>query len=163
MHFKGFVCLCMRKLHAECQIPADAHNWCQIVFSLNVPKVIPKYWTTKTLSQFLGWLVRTLAQYTNTRIRRSPKQAQSSAGRNSNLPCGTRGKIGHQINRCVMFWNGIPYRLFKNWAGPFFLQEADLKVLWWGGWWIAFLKTRVMLSVPTHKTTLKWFRLVLLV
>ena len=21
----------------------------------------------------------------------------------------------------------------RNWAGPFFLQEADLKVLWWGG------------------------------
>ena len=63
VHFKGFVCLCMRKLHAKCQIPADAHNWCQIVFSLNVPKFIPKYWTTKTLSQFLGWSVRTLAQY----------------------------------------------------------------------------------------------------
>ena len=64
MHFKGFVCLRMRKLHAECQIPADAHDWCQFVFSFNVPKFIPKYWTTKTLLQFLGWSVRTLAQYT---------------------------------------------------------------------------------------------------
>ena len=27
VHFKGFVCLRMRKLHAECQIPADAHDW----------------------------------------------------------------------------------------------------------------------------------------
>ena len=43
VHFKGFVCLRMRKLHAECQIPADSHDWCQIVFSLNVPKFIPKY------------------------------------------------------------------------------------------------------------------------
>ena len=40
---------------------------------------------------------------TNTLIRRRIKQAQTSAGRNSNLPCGTRGKIGHQINRCVIF------------------------------------------------------------
>ena len=63
VHFKDFVCLRMHKLHAECQIPADAHDWCQIVFQLNDPKFIPKYWTTKTLSQFLGWSVRTLAQY----------------------------------------------------------------------------------------------------
>ena len=66
VRFKGFVCLRMRKLHAEGQIPADAHDWCQIVFSLNVPKFIPKYWTTKKLSQFLGWSVRTLAQYTSS-------------------------------------------------------------------------------------------------
>ena len=32
------------------------------------------------------------------------QQAQASAGRNSNLPCGARGKIGHQVNRCVIFW-----------------------------------------------------------
>ena len=63
MHFKGFVCLRMHKLHAECQIPSDAHDWCYIVFALNVPKLIPKYWTTKTLSQFLGWSIRSLAQY----------------------------------------------------------------------------------------------------
>ena len=63
VHFKGFVCFRMRKLHAEFQIPADAHVWCQTVFSSNVPKLILKYWTTKTVSQFLGWSVRTLAQY----------------------------------------------------------------------------------------------------
>ena len=32
MHFKGFMSIHMRKLHAECQIPADVHDWCQIVF-----------------------------------------------------------------------------------------------------------------------------------
>ena len=32
VHFKGFVCLRMRKLHTECQIPADMHDWCQICF-----------------------------------------------------------------------------------------------------------------------------------
>ena len=63
VHFKGFTCIRMRKLHAERQIPADAHDWCQIVFSFNVRKFIPKYWTTKQLSQFFGWSVRTLAQY----------------------------------------------------------------------------------------------------
>ena len=63
VHFKGYINIRMRKLHAECQIPADEHDWCQIVFSLAVPKFVPKYWTTKTLSQFLGWSVRTLAQY----------------------------------------------------------------------------------------------------
>ena len=63
MHFKCFMWICMRKLHAEYQIATDAHDWCQIVFSCNVPKFIPKYWTTKTLSQFFGWSVRTFAQY----------------------------------------------------------------------------------------------------
>ena len=63
VHFKDFMCIRMRKLHAECQIPADAHDWCQIVFSFNVPIFIPKYWTTKQLSQFFGWSVRTLALY----------------------------------------------------------------------------------------------------
>ena len=38
VHFKGLMCIRMHKLHAECQIPADAHNWCQIVFSFNIPK-----------------------------------------------------------------------------------------------------------------------------
>ena len=33
----------VRKLHAECQIPAAAREWCQIVFLYNIPKVIPKY------------------------------------------------------------------------------------------------------------------------
>ena len=40
---------------------------------------------------------------TNTLILRRIKQTKPSAGRNSNLPCDTRGKIGHQINRCVIF------------------------------------------------------------
>ena len=66
VHLKGFICIHMRKLHVECQIPADEHDWCQIVLSLIVPKFVPKYWTTKKLSQFLGWSVRTLAQYTYT-------------------------------------------------------------------------------------------------
>ena len=26
VHFKGFMCISMCKLHAECQIPADAHD-----------------------------------------------------------------------------------------------------------------------------------------
>ena len=43
LHFKGFACLRMRKPHAEYKISADAHDRCQIVFSLNVPKFIPKY------------------------------------------------------------------------------------------------------------------------
>ena len=63
VHFKGFMYIRMRKLHAERQIPADAHDWCQIVFSFNVPKFIAKCWTTNQLSQFFGWSVRTLAQY----------------------------------------------------------------------------------------------------
>ena len=63
VHFKGFMCICMRKLHAQCQIPADAQDLCETVFLFNVPKFIPKYWTTKQLSQFFGWSVRTLAQY----------------------------------------------------------------------------------------------------
>ena len=54
MHFKDFMCVRMRKLHTECQIPADAHGWCQIVFSFNAPNFIPKYWTTKSLSKCLG-------------------------------------------------------------------------------------------------------------
>ena len=58
VHFKCFVCT-----HAQpaCRMPDS--RWWQIVFSLNDPKYIPKYSTTKTLSQFLGWSVRTLAQY----------------------------------------------------------------------------------------------------
>ena len=64
VHFKGFICIRMRKLHEERQIPADAHEWCQIVFSFNVPKVVSKYLTTKQLSQICRWSVRTLAQYT---------------------------------------------------------------------------------------------------
>ena len=63
MHFKGFVYLRMRKLNAVSQIPADAHDWCQMVLSFNVPKFIPKYWTIKQLSQLFVWSVRTLAQY----------------------------------------------------------------------------------------------------
>ena len=59
VHFKGFMCVRMRKLHAKRQIPADAHDGCEIVFWLNIPKFCPKYWTTKTLSQFLWWSVRT--------------------------------------------------------------------------------------------------------
>ena len=48
VYFKGFMC----KLHAECQVPADVRDQCQIVFLYvyNVSKVVPKYWTTKTLS-----------------------------------------------------------------------------------------------------------------
>ena len=64
VHFKGFMCIRMRKLHEKCQVPADAHNWCQIVFTFNVPKSVSKYLTTKQLLQILGWSVRTLAQYT---------------------------------------------------------------------------------------------------
>ena len=45
VHFKGFMCIRMRKLHAECQMPADAHDWCH-----------PKYWTTKQLSHFF-WMI----------------------------------------------------------------------------------------------------------
>ena len=56
VHFKGFMGILMRILQAECQIPAEAHDWCQIVFSFNVPKFIPKYWTTKQLSQFF-WMI----------------------------------------------------------------------------------------------------------
>ena len=52
VHFKGFMCKHMRKRHAECQISADAHDWCQSVLSFNVPKFIPKYWTTKNITIF---------------------------------------------------------------------------------------------------------------
>ena len=59
-----------------------------------------------TLKLFLNFgpgFFRLVPANTNTIIRRRIKQAQPSAGRNSNSPCGTRGKIGHQINRCVIF------------------------------------------------------------
>ena len=80
VHFKCFMCIHMRKLHAECQIPADEQGWCQIVFSFDVPKFIPKYSMTKTWSQFLGWSVRTLAQYIIKSVCHSTKQnyAQTS-------------------------------------------------------------------------------------
>ena len=56
-------------------------------------------------SKFWSWLFpRLVPANTNTLIQQRIKQAQLSAGRNSNLSCGTRGKIGHQINRCVIFW-----------------------------------------------------------
>ena len=54
VHLNGFMCICMRKLHAESQIQTDAHCWCQIVFSLNVPKFIPKYWTKKHYRNIWG-------------------------------------------------------------------------------------------------------------
>ena len=66
MHFKGFMWIRMRKLHEEHQVPADAHDWCQTVFPFNIPKFISKYLTTKQLSRFFWWLVRTLAQYIMT-------------------------------------------------------------------------------------------------
>ena len=37
------MCRCMRKLQEERQVPADAHDWCQIAFSFNVPKIVSKY------------------------------------------------------------------------------------------------------------------------
>ena len=64
------MCIRMRKLHEERQIPADAHDWCQIAFSFNVPKFISKYLTTKQLSQIFGWSIRTLAQYNIKQIFR---------------------------------------------------------------------------------------------
>ena len=42
VHFKGFMCIHMRKLHAECQIPADAYDRCEIVLSFNYPKFSAK-------------------------------------------------------------------------------------------------------------------------
>ena len=33
VYFNGFMCIRMRKLQAECQIPADARDGWQIVFS----------------------------------------------------------------------------------------------------------------------------------
>ena len=52
MHFKGFVCLRMRKLHAEWQIPADAHDWCQTVFSLS--KILSKILNDKNIIAIFG-------------------------------------------------------------------------------------------------------------
>ena len=74
MHFKGFMCIRMRKLHQECEVPADAHVWCQIAFSLRVPKCVSKYLTTKQLSQMFRWSVRTLAQYTIYMYYKTHKQ-----------------------------------------------------------------------------------------
>ena len=55
VHFKDFMRIRMRKLQEERQVPADAHDWCQIVFSFNVPKFVSKYLTTKQLSQIFGY------------------------------------------------------------------------------------------------------------
>ena len=56
VQFNRFMCIRMHKQHAECQIPGDAHDWCQTVFSFKLPKFIPKHWTTKQLSHFkLTW------------------------------------------------------------------------------------------------------------
>ena len=63
VHLKGFMCIRMRKLHEERQVPADTYVWCQTAFSLNVPKFFSKYLMTEQLSQIFGWLVRTLTQY----------------------------------------------------------------------------------------------------
>ena len=55
--FKGFMCIRMRKLYAECQIPADAYDWCQIVFSFNVPKFVANIERQKSYGIFLdNWL-----------------------------------------------------------------------------------------------------------
>ena len=54
MHFKGFVCLRMPKLHAECQFPADAHDLCETVFSLNVPKNHSKILNDKNIIAVFG-------------------------------------------------------------------------------------------------------------
>ena len=32
VHFKGFMCICMRKLRAKCQMPADAKLWSHCMF-----------------------------------------------------------------------------------------------------------------------------------
>ena len=52
---------------------------------------------------------------TNTLIRRRTKQAQPSAGRNSNLPCGTREKIGIKLIDVLYFEDNflINLQLFK--------------------------------------------------
>ena len=39
MHFKGFMCIRMRKLHYEHQVPAGAQDGCQTVFSFNESKI----------------------------------------------------------------------------------------------------------------------------
>ena len=62
-HFKDFMCIRMRKLHEEHQVPADAHDWYQTMFSFNIPKFVSKYLTAKNLSRCFGWSVRTLAMY----------------------------------------------------------------------------------------------------
>ena len=63
------------------------------------------FWIYKVLVPDFGpGFSRLVPANTNTLIRRRIKQAQPSVDRNSNLPCGTRGKIGHQVNRCVIFW-----------------------------------------------------------
>ena len=61
-HFKGFICIRMRKLHEVNHVSVDAHDWCLTVFSFNSPKFVSKYLTTK-VSRFFGWSVRALAQY----------------------------------------------------------------------------------------------------
>ena len=63
VHFNGFMCIRIRKLHAEYQNQADACDWSLIVLSFSVPNVIRKKSATKKLSQLFGWSVRTLAQY----------------------------------------------------------------------------------------------------
>ena len=40
------MCIRLRKLHEDHQIPADAHDWCQTVFSFNIPKYVSKYLTS---------------------------------------------------------------------------------------------------------------------
>ena len=68
-------------------------------------RLLSFFWIFKVLfPDFASGISRLVPANTNTLIRRRIKQAQTSAGRNSNLPCGTRGKIGNQINPCVIFW-----------------------------------------------------------
>ena len=113
--FKGFLCLRMRKLNAECQIPADAHDWCQIVFSLNVPKFIQKYWTTKTLSQFFGWSVRTLAQYITYTYLLLPNRSILT----ENTGCITKNNVSccspfTSCNRNWLHWMSFYVHLFNS-------------------------------------------------
>ena len=57
------MCIRMRKLHEEHQVPAVAHDWYQTVISFNKSKVRFEIFNDKTIiAIFFWWSVRTLAQ-----------------------------------------------------------------------------------------------------
>ena len=50
------MCICMRKLHEEYQVPADAHDWCQTVFSFIKSKIRFEIFNDKTIIAIV-WVI----------------------------------------------------------------------------------------------------------